>query len=100
MNDRVEVGDEAPPERLPLALLAEDRDERTQWLARLLEEARYAVLRERTARHAEQRARAAQPDLLILAADLPDEAGGGPCRRLPGHPRITQAPPVFLTPSE
>ena len=100
MNDRVDVGDEAPPERLPLALLAEDRDERTQWLARLLEEARYAVLRERTARHAEQRARAAQPDLIILAADLPDESGVELCRRLRGDPRITRATPIFLTHSE
>lgn len=97
MSDRMDVSEGAPPDGLPLALLAEDRDERTQWLARLLEEAGYAVLRERTARHAGERARAAQPDLIIIAADLPDEPGVELCRGLRSDPRITSATPIFLT---
>jgi diguanylate cyclase (GGDEF)-like protein len=80
-----------------LVLLAEDRDERTQWLVRVLEEAKYAVLRERTARHAGERARTAQPDLIIVAADLPDESGVALCRGLRGDPRITSCTPIFLT---
>jgi diguanylate cyclase (GGDEF)-like protein len=80
-----------------LVLLAEDRDERTQWLVRVLEEAEYAVLRERTARHAGERARTAHPDLIIIAADLPDESGVALCRGLRGDPRITSSTPIFLT---
>jgi hypothetical protein len=43
------MSDRVPGDALPLALLADGREERTRWLARLLEEAGYAVLRERTA---------------------------------------------------
>jgi diguanylate cyclase (GGDEF)-like protein len=97
MSDQMNVSDGAPPDGVPLALLAEDRDERTQWLARLLEEAGYAVLRERTARHAAERACAAQPDLVIIAADLPDESGVELCRSLRGDARIRSGTPIFLT---
>src|SRR3989441_10694499 len=94
MTDRI------PVDGLPLALVADDREERTRWLARLLEEAGYAVLRERTARHALERGRTAQPDLIIIGGDLPDMPGIGLCRELRGAARITQGPPIFLAPPE
>ncbi|HEX4628929.1 MAG TPA: response regulator, partial [Gemmatimonadales bacterium] len=76
------MSDGTSPNGLSLALLADDREERTQWLARLLEDAGYVVLRERAARHAQERARAARPDTIIIAADLPDMPGVELCRAL------------------
>lgn len=97
MSDRTYESGDPAPEGLPLALLADHREERTRWLARVLEDAGYAVLRERTARHAWERACAAQPDLIILVADLPDTAGVELCRALRGDARITGTTPIFLT---
>ena len=94
MTDRI------PVDGLPLALVADDREERTRWLARLLEEAGYAVLRERTARHALERGRTAQPDLIIIGGDLPDMPGIELCRELRGDARITHGTPIFLAPPE
>src|SRR2546428_8261877 len=94
MTDRI------PVDGLPLALVADDREERTRWLARLLEEAGYAVLRERTARHALERGRTAQPDLIIIGGDLPDMPGIELCRELRGDARLTHGTPIFLAPPE
>src|SRR5213596_929468 len=88
--------DQMPPDGLPLALLVEDREERMQWLAHLFETGGYAVLRERTARHARERARAAQPDLILTAADLPDMSGIELCRALCTDARIPSSTPVFI----
>ncbi len=82
---------------LPLALLVDDRDERSRWLGRLLEDGGYAVLRERAGRDARERARTAQPDLIVVADDLPDGAGVELCRALRGDARITSSTPIFLT---
>ena len=94
MTDRISV------DGLPLALLADDREDRTRWLARLLEEAGYAVLRERTARHALERGRAAQPDLIVIGGDLPDMSGIELCRQLRVEAHIPQVTPIFLAPPE
>jgi diguanylate cyclase (GGDEF)-like protein len=94
MTDRI------PVDGLPLALLADDREERTRWLVRLLEEAGYAVLRERTARHALERGRAAQPDLIVIGGDLPDMPGIELCRLLRTDAGIPQVTPIFLAPPE
>jgi diguanylate cyclase (GGDEF)-like protein len=94
MTDRI------PVDGLPLALLADNLEERTRWLARLLEEAGYAVLRERTARHAVERGRAAQPDLIIIGGDLPDMPAIELCRVLRSDARITHGTPIFLAPPE
>src|SRR5260370_2826071 len=97
VSDQTNVSDGVPPDAVPLVLVAEDRDERTRWLVRLLEEAKYAVLRERTARHAGERPRTAHPDLIIIAADLPDESGVALCRGFRRDPPITSSTPIFLT---
>jgi len=88
--------DHMPPDGLPLALLVEDREEQMRWLARLFETGGYAVLRERTARHAQERARAALPDLILTAADLPDMSGIELCRALCTDARIPSSTPVFI----
>jgi len=88
--------DHMPPDGLPLALLVEDREERMHWLAHLFETSGYAVLRERTARHARERARAAQPDLILTAADLPDMSGIELCRALCTDAQIPSSTPVFI----
>jgi diguanylate cyclase (GGDEF)-like protein len=85
------------PNGLSLALLADDREERTQWLARLLEDAGYVVLRERAARDAQDRVRVARPDLIIIAADLADMPGVELCQALRGNGHVTSATPIFLT---
>src|SRR2546426_12474650 len=71
--------DHMPPDGLPLALLVEDREERMHWLAHLFETSGDAGLRERTARHARERARAAQPDLILTAAGPPHTFRIEPC---------------------
>jgi diguanylate cyclase (GGDEF)-like protein len=90
------MSDRLSPDELALGLVVDDREERSRWLVRLLEDAGYAVLLERMARHAQERARAAQPDLIIIAADLPDMTGVDLCRALREDVRITSATPIFL----
>ncbi|HEX4600980.1 MAG TPA: response regulator [Gemmatimonadales bacterium] len=94
------MSDDTSPNGLSLALLADDREERTQWLARLLEQVGYVVLRERTARHALERAQAARPDVIIIAAELPDMTGIELCRALLGDGRLTSTTPILLAFSE
>lgn len=91
------MSDRLSPDELALGLVVDNHEERRHWMVRLLEDAGYAVLLERTAAHAQDRARAAGPDLIIIAADLPDMAGVELCRALRGDARISSATPIFLT---
>jgi diguanylate cyclase (GGDEF)-like protein len=79
----------------PVALLADETEERTRWLAALLEEAGYGVVRERSGQGASERARAVQPDVIIIA-DLPDVVGTELCRTLRGDGLLQHNPPIFL----
>jgi len=90
------MADHKQADGLPLALLVDDREERSHWLARLLEDGGYAVLRERAGRDARERARMAQPDLIVVAHDLPDGAGVELCRGLRADARVTSSTPIFL----
>ena len=90
------MSDGPSPNDLSLALLVDDRDERSGWLARLLEDSGFVVLRERGAQHAHERARAAGPDLIVIAADLPDAPGVELCRALRGDARANSATPILL----
>jgi len=86
--------DRAQPTGLPLVLLAGERG--TEWLARLLEGGGYAVLRERTGRHALERARAVQPDAVIVDAELPDMNPIEICRALRHDAGITISTPILV----
>ena len=90
------MSDRMPSPGLPLALLASDREQSTRWLVSLLESGGYAVLRERTDQHALQRARATQPDVVIVDADLPGLGGVEFCRVLRSDARISGSTPIYL----
>ena len=82
---------------LPLVLLAGDGQEATRWLKGLLEGSGYAVLQERTARHALERARSTEPDVIVVDAELPDMAGVEVCRTLRSDPRVSSSTPILLS---
>src|SRR5947199_125945 len=92
--------DRMPAAGVSLALLAGDRDGATHWLEGLLESGGYGVLRERTGRDALQRARATRPDLVIVDAELSDQAGVELCRALRADPRVTTSTPILLAAGE
>jgi diguanylate cyclase (GGDEF)-like protein len=85
---------------LTLALLAGEREGATRWLEGLLESGGYGVLRERTGHHALERARATQPDVIIIDADLPDQTGVELCGALREDPRIASSTPILLAVAE
>src|SRR5436189_110912 len=64
-----------PQGGLPLVLLAGDGQEATRWLKGLLESGGYAVLQERSAQHALDRARARTTGLLDVATGLYNRQG-------------------------
>jgi diguanylate cyclase (GGDEF)-like protein len=82
---------------LPLALLADHRETRSQWLVRLLEDAGYGVLREQSGRNASERVSAAPPDLIVIASVLPDMDGIELCRALRAGGGISRSTPIFVT---
>lgn len=82
---------------LPLVLLAGDGQETTRWLKGLLEANGYAVLQERSARHAVERARSTEPDVIVVDAELPDMAGVEVCRTLRADPRVSTSTPILLS---
>src|SRR6267378_2695952 len=86
-----------PTAGLPLVLLAGDGQDATRWLNGLLEGAGYAVLQERTARHALERARSTEPGVLLGDQVLPDMAGVELCRALRADPRVSRSTPILLS---
>lgn len=97
---RTSPSDRIALDQMPLALVVDAEEDGTRWLVRLLEDAGYAVLSERTAQHARERARTAQPDLIVVAAGL---SGGGElelCAALRGDRRLPSSTPIFLTVGE
>jgi diguanylate cyclase (GGDEF)-like protein len=86
-----------PQGGLPLVLLAGDGQEGTRWLRSLLEDGGYAVLQERSAQHALERARTTEPDVILVDAELPDMAGVELCRTLRADPRVSSSTPILLT---
>src|SRR2546421_7649371 len=94
------MSDRMPAAGVSLALLAGDRDGATHWLESLLESGGYGGLRERTGRDALQRARATRPDLIIVDAELSDQAGVELCRALRADPHVTTSTPILLAAGE
>ena len=89
---------EQKPQRdwLPLVLLAGDGQEGTRWLRSLLEGSGYAVLQERSARYALDRARSTEPDVIIVDAELPDMTGVELCAGLRADTRVSSNTPILL----
>jgi diguanylate cyclase (GGDEF)-like protein len=83
-------------EGLPLVLLADNGQEDTRWLKRLLETSGYAVLRVRSARHALDRARRTEPDVIVVEAELPDMTGVDLCRTLRGDVHVSNSTPILF----
>src|ERR1051325_903574 len=88
--------DRLPSAGLPLRVLASDRHQSTLWIVSLLESGGYAVLRERTGQHALQRARATQPDVVIVDDHPPGMGGVEFCRVLRSDARISGSTPIYL----
>jgi diguanylate cyclase (GGDEF)-like protein len=91
------MSDQTSADQSALALVVDAGQDGTRWLVRLLEDAGYAVLLERTAHHARERARTAQPDLIVVAAGLPGPGELELCAALRGDRRLPSSTPIFLT---
>src|SRR5215208_2215745 len=89
--------DKAPS--APLVLIANDQEWSARSLESILSPAGYSVVRAYTGQQALERARTAQPDLVILDAQMPDMHGFEVCRALRGDPRFGATTPIIITTS-
>lgn len=85
-----------PADGSPVALIADEGEEQTRWLAGLLQEAGYAVHREQSGERVIQRAREDQPDVIVIASDLADTTRIDLCRALRTDARLQHKPPIFV----
>jgi diguanylate cyclase (GGDEF)-like protein len=90
----------AKPNRLPLALLANDQEWSTRSLETVLEPGGYAVLHAHTGLQALSLARSANPDVIILDLRMPDLDGTDVCRQLRDDPHLSASTPIIITTSE
>ncbi|MDQ2670962.1 MAG: response regulator [Gemmatimonadota bacterium] len=81
----------------PLVLIANDQEWSARSLESILAPNGYAVVRAYTGQQALDRARAAQPDLIILDAQMPDMHGFDVCRALRNDPRFGATTPIVIT---
>jgi diguanylate cyclase (GGDEF)-like protein len=93
MNDREKSS------RPPLVLIANDQEWSARSLESILAPNGFAVLRAYTGQQALDRARTAQPDLIILDAQMPDMHGVEVCRALKEDPRYNGTVPIIITTS-
>ena len=93
MNDREKST------RPPLVLIANDQEWSARSLESILAPNGFAVLRAYTGQQALDRARTAQPDLIILDAQMPDMHGVEVCRALKEDPRYSGTIPIIITTS-
>ena len=91
------IQDRATPARPPLVLIASDQEWSTRSLESILWPNGYAVLRAYTGRKALDRARSAQPDLIIVDANLPDVDSLSLTGRLRTEARIRASTPILMT---
>ena len=85
--------------RPPLVLIANDQEWSARSLESILAPNGFAVLRAYTGQQALERARTAQPDLIILDAQMPDMHGNDVCRALRDDPRFRGTVPIIITTS-
>jgi len=83
----------------PLVLIANDQEWSARSLESILGPHGYSVVRAYTGQQALERARAAQPDLIILDAQMPDMHGFEVCRALRSDPRFSATTPIVITTS-
>ncbi|MEP7325259.1 MAG: response regulator, partial [Gemmatimonadota bacterium] len=93
MNDREKTS------RPPLVLIANDQEWSARSLESILAPNGFAVLRAYTGQQALDRARTAQPDVIILDAQMPDMHGVEVCRSLRDDPRFSGTIPIVITTS-
>jgi diguanylate cyclase (GGDEF)-like protein len=93
MNDREKAS------RPPLVLIANDQEWSARSLESILAPNGFAVLRAYTGQQALDRARTAQPDLIILDAQMPDMHGVDVCRALRDDLRFSGTIPIIITTS-
>lgn len=86
-----------PFRRPPLVLVANDQEWSARSLESILAPNGYAVLRAYTGRQALERARSANPDLIILDAQMPDLHGVEVCRQLRSDPHFPPTVPIVIT---
>jgi PleD family two-component response regulator len=89
--------DKAPS--APLVLIANDQEWSARSLESILGPSGYSVVRAYTGQQALERARTAQPDLIILDAQMPDIHGFEVCRLLRSDPRVAATTPIIITTS-
>src|ERR687896_868389 len=89
--------DKAPS--TPLVLIANDQEWSARSLESILGPSGYSVVRAYTGQQALERARTAQPDLIILDAQMPDIHGFEVCRMLRSDPRFSANTPIIITTS-
>jgi two-component system, cell cycle response regulator len=85
------------PTGQPLVLIANDQEWSARSLESILAPKGYAVVRAYTGQQALDRARATQPDLVILDAQMPDMHGFDVCRALRSDPRFGPTTPIVIT---
>ena len=85
------------PSGQPLVLIANDQEWSARSLESILSPKGYGVVRAYTGQQALDRARAAQPDLIILDAQMPDMHGFDVCRALRSDPRFGATTPIVIT---
>src|SRR5215210_7958321 len=83
----------------PLVLIANDQEWSARSLESILGPSGYSVVRAYTGQQALERARTAQPDLIILDAQMPDIHGFEICRMLRTDPRFSATTPIVITTS-
>jgi diguanylate cyclase (GGDEF)-like protein len=83
----------------PLVLIANDQEWSARSLESILGPSGYSVVRAYTGQQALERVRTAQPDLIILDAQMPDVHGFEVCRQLRNDPRFSATIPIIITTS-
>ena len=83
----------------PLVLIANDQEWSARSLESILGPNGYSVVRAYTGQQALERARTAQPDLIILDAQMPDMHGFEVCRALRADSRFSATTPIVITTS-
>lgn len=87
----------APRSHPPLVVIANSQEWHTRSLESILGPHGYAVLKAYTGKQAIERARGAQPDLIIVDTDLPDLDGLEVVRTLRHDAAISESTPILVT---